>query len=293
MVTVDASINAAGSCTEVNIAVADAVDRHTMAPECRIGSFDQAPKRRRRLRVLRVSLVGKEYWLWISGPPGCGDVGGATGVNHGISKISMMNNGESIDSGLCSLADCKRAIQHGEFGGKAAVVMDQHFRDLMAGVCAPVAIVTTADHDGAHGATVSSLASVSLKPPLVSIALDCNSALLERILGSRRFGVNVLGRAQDDLALVFARRGVDRFSGACWSMQDGLPRVEGAVGWAVCDLHQSVEAGDHLLLIGLVRNAASSPQPPLIYGHRTFGTHSQFQQRPRKPITDHIAACAR
>ncbi|MEZ0353742.1 flavin reductase family protein [Mycobacterium sp. pR1184] len=186
-----------------------------------------------------------------------------------------------------------KAIQHGEFGGKAAVVLDQHFRDLMAGVCAPVSLVTTADHDGPHGATVSSLASVSLRPPLVSIALDRKSTLLARILGSKRFGVNVLGRAQDDLAVVFASRGVDRFHHACWSMADGLPRIEGAVGWAACDLNQAVEAGDHLLLIGLVRDAASSPQPPLIYGHRTFGTHSQFQQRPRKPITDHIAACTR
>jgi flavin reductase (DIM6/NTAB) family NADH-FMN oxidoreductase RutF len=163
----------------------------------------------------------------------------------------------------------------------------------MAGVCAPVAIVTTTDHAGAYGATVSSLASVSLRPPLVSIALECNSTLLARILDSRRFGVNVLGRAQDDLAIIFASRGVDRFHQVNWSMADGLPRLEGAVGWATCDLHQSVAAGDHLLLLGLVRHAASSPQPPLIYGHRTFGTHSQFQQRHRKPITDYIAACAR
>ena len=173
------------------------------------------------------------------------------------------------------------------------MILDQHFRDLMAGVCAPVAIVTTSGHDAPYGATVSSLASLSLRPPLLSIALDCKSALLARILDSLAFGVNVLGRAQDELAVAFASRGVDRFNQVRWSMSDGLPRLEGAVGWAACDLHQTVQAGDHLLLIGLVRHAASSPQPPLIYGHRTFGTHSQFQQRPRKPITDHVAACAR
>lgn len=177
--------------------------------------------------------------------------------------------------------------------GRPELVLDQHFRDLMAGVCAPVAVVTTVDHEGPHGATVSSLASVSLRPPLVSIALDCNSALLAKILDRGRFGVNVLGRAQDDLAIVFASRGVDRFRHVDWSLVDGLPRLGGGAGWAACDLDQSIEAGDHLLLIGRVHSAASSPQPPLIYGHRTFGTHSQFQQRPRKPITDHIAACAR
>lgn len=171
--------------------------------------------------------------------------------------------------------------------------MDQHFRDLMAAVCAPVTIVTTADDAGPHGATVSSLASVSLRPPLVSIALDRRSHLLTRILGAKRFGVNVLGCTQDDVATLFASRGVKRFSEGEWSTSDGLPRLEGAAGWAACELHQIVEAGDHLVLIGLVHRAASSALPPLVYGHRTFGTHSGFQQRPRKPIVDHIAACTR
>ena len=177
--------------------------------------------------------------------------------------------------------------------GRVAVVLDQHFRDLMAGVCAPVSIVTTADEDGPHGATVSSLASVSLRPPLISIALDRKSKLLTRILDNGRFGVNVLGCTQDDVATLFANRGVDRFTQVQWSPADGLPRLDGAAGWAACELHQTIQAGDHLLLIGLVLDAASSPQPPLVYGHRTFGTHSRFQQRPRRPIVDHIAACAR
>ena len=134
---------------------------------------------------------------------------------------------------------------------------------------------------------------MSLRPPLISIALDRASNLLARILESGRFGVNVLGCTQDDVAMLFASRGVDRFTQVQWSTADRLPRLGGTAGWAACELHQTVQAGDHLLLIGLVLNAASFPQPPLVYGHRTFGTHSRFQHRPRKPIIDNIAACAR
>ena len=65
---------------------------------------------------------------------------------------------------------------------------DQDFRDLMAGVCAPVTVVTTADQDGPHGATVSSFASLSLRPPLVSVALDRRSGLLARIMASAASG---------------------------------------------------------------------------------------------------------
>lgn len=172
-------------------------------------------------------------------------------------------------------------------------VLDQQFRDLMAGVCAPVSVVTTADEDGPHGATVSSLASLSLQPALISIALDKKSSLLARIETTGRFGINVLSAAQGELAMVFARRDADRFADLSWSSSRGLPRLDDIAGWAACDLHQSIEAGDHLLLVGHVTHAASAHASPLVYGHRTFGTHSGFETRPRKPIVDHIAAFAR
>ncbi|MYW90400.1 flavin reductase family protein [Amycolatopsis rubida] len=172
-------------------------------------------------------------------------------------------------------------------------MLDQHFRDLMAGVCAPVAVVTTADGDGPHGATVSSLASLSLRPALISIALDRRSRLLSRIQAAGRFGVNVLSAGQDDLATVFAKPGADRFSAARWSPSSGLPRLDDVAGWAVCELAQAVPAGDHLLLVGQVVLAVSAPRPPLVYSHRTFGTHSRFAARPRTPLADHIAACSR
>jgi flavin reductase (DIM6/NTAB) family NADH-FMN oxidoreductase RutF len=173
------------------------------------------------------------------------------------------------------------------------MIDQQRFRDLMAGVCAPVAVITTM-HDGSpYGATVSSLASLSLRPPLISVAFDEASALLSRIRQTARFGVNVLGLAQDELAMTFARRGVDRFGSADWFLADGLPRLSGTAGWIVCDLYREVDAGDHLLLFGLVQAASRSERPPLIYAHRTFGTHSRFAARPRARIADVIAACAR
>lgn len=171
-------------------------------------------------------------------------------------------------------------------------MFDQQFRDLMAGVCAPVTIVTTADADGPHGATVSSLASLSLRPALVSIALDRRSALLGRIQCTGRFGVNILNAAQDDVALGFATRGADRFGSTAWSFAGDLPRLDEVSGWAACDLWRTVEAGDHLLLIGAVRSAATTHRPPLVYAHRMFGTHSRFADRIRPAIIDQITACA-
>lgn len=167
----------------------------------------------------------------------------------------------------------------------------QQFRNLMAGVCAPVTVVTTFDEEGPHGATVSSFASLSLEPSLISIALDTRSRLLERIAARGHFGVNVLGSSQAEVATRFAGRSDDRFAGIPWTAVDSLPRLDGVAGWATCELVNSVEAGDHLLLIGRVTRAISTLQAPLVYAYRTFGTHSGFELRPRKPVVDQILAC--
>lgn len=171
-------------------------------------------------------------------------------------------------------------------------VQADRFRDLMAAVCAPVTVVTTTTPEGPHGATVSSFASLSLDPPLVSVAFDNNSSMLARILSSNRFGVNLLSNGQQDIATTFASRSEDRFAGVRWHLEHDLPRLDGAAGWVECDLDRAVQAGDHTLLFGLVVATSRIETAPLIYVHRTFGTHSRFNERPRALIVDQIAACA-
>ncbi|MEU3512507.1 flavin reductase family protein [Streptomyces longwoodensis] len=173
------------------------------------------------------------------------------------------------------------------------MVAEQEFRDLMAGVCAPVTVVTAMEDDRPHGATVSAFASLSLRPPMVTIALDAGSQLLARIERTGRFGINVLSHAQDELAMGFARRSADRFTGVDWYADHGLPRLSDSPGWIVCDLARNVSGGDHRLLLGSVVHAQTVIAPPLVYSHRTFGTHSGFAERPRRPLTDQLVACSR
>jgi flavin reductase (DIM6/NTAB) family NADH-FMN oxidoreductase RutF len=160
----------------------------------------------------------------------------------------------------------------------------------MARVCAPVTIVSTGDGEGPHGATVSSFVALSIEPPLITVAFEHRSSLLRRIANAGRFGVNLLGHGQDDLATLFARRGADRFRYTAWHYDSGLPRVDGAAGWLACELHNTIEGGDHVLLFGLVSKLANLEVPPLVYANRTFGTHSHFFSRPRPPIADSVAA---
>jgi flavin reductase (DIM6/NTAB) family NADH-FMN oxidoreductase RutF len=182
-------------------------------------------------------------------------------------------------------------IHHDCFGQVKHMVTDDQFRSLMAGVCAPVTVVTTAGADGPAGTTVSAFASLSLHPPLISVAFDRGSSLLGRIQRSGRFGVNILAHGQEEIAILFARRGADRFGTVRWHLENGLPRLHAASGWAACELYNDVEAGDHRLLFGLVTQASRSDAAPLVYADQTYGTHSRL--RSLRPITDQIAAFTR
>ena len=173
------------------------------------------------------------------------------------------------------------------------MVTDDEFRSLMAGVCAPVTVVTTAGRHGPAGTTVSAFASLSLHPPLVSVAFGRDSSLLGRIQRTGRFGVNILAHGQEDTAVLFARRDVDRFASVRWELESGLPRLCAASGWAACELYNDVEAGDHRLLFGLITQARRYDAAPLVYADQTYGTHSEFAVRSPRPITDQIAAFMR
>jgi flavin reductase (DIM6/NTAB) family NADH-FMN oxidoreductase RutF len=161
---------------------------------------------------------------------------------------------------------------------EAAVIDRETFVELMSGVCAPVTVVTTATADGRrHGSTVSSFASLSLDPPLVSFALDRASGLLPHLEPGARVGVNILGAHQQDLASRFARRGHGpgtKFDGVAWSERAGVPYLPGSAGWTAGRVERHLDGGDHVLLVVSVEQAESTSLAPLVYARRVFGTHS-------------------
>ncbi|MFF2375110.1 flavin reductase family protein [Streptomyces xiamenensis] len=156
-------------------------------------------------------------------------------------------------------------------------VTPQAFRDAMATVATPVAVVTAMD-DGPrpHGTTVSAFASLSLTPPMVLVSLDNRSRLLAVIRRTGRFGLNILGTHQTDLPGLFARPGPDKFDGVPWSPSQHLPRLPGSAAWIAAEIDQYVTAGDHTLLLARVMTAESGEETtdPLTYHQRSFGTHT-------------------
>lgn len=156
--------------------------------------------------------------------------------------------------------------------------LQTRFREVMAVVPTPVSVITSMADGLPHGTTVSAFASLSMTPPMVLVSLDRRSDLLAVVRETRRFGVNVLGVHQSQLALAFARKGgTGKFDGVDWEVEDDLPRLPGALGWLVCEVDTFVDGGDHVVALGTVRGAQTVDCQPLTYHGRVFGTHAALE----------------
>jgi len=152
------------------------------------------------------------------------------------------------------------------------------FREVMADVATPVAVVTSMGHGVPHGTTVSAFASLSMEPPMVLVSLDRRSDLLALVRETGRFGVNVLGATQSAVALAFARKGgAGKFAGVRWEVDSDLPRLRGAPGWLACEVESLVGGGDHVVALGAVIAANTVAAAPLTYHSRVFGTHTSLE----------------
>lgn len=151
----------------------------------------------------------------------------------------------------------------------------QDFRDVMACVAMPVAVVSTIDRSGVRrGATVGSLASLSVNPALIMFALGHGSGMHRAVCESPRLAVSILTADQQPIAERFAgARPAERFAQDT-AVVDGLPVVETALGWLICSVHKLVEAGDHTIVVAGVerawRNLGASATGPLLYHERRY-----------------------
>lgn len=137
-----------------------------------------------------------------------------------------------------------------------------------------VAIVTCEGPDGPAGLTTSAVTSLSLDPLLLLVCFDNGSRTLAAVQSARRFAVNVLRAGQEDLALVFASKRVQRekFEAVTHTVAHGVPVLDGALAWLACDLAETIPGGDHTIGIGAVTHMhADAHGEPLLYYKGAYG----------------------
>jgi flavin reductase (DIM6/NTAB) family NADH-FMN oxidoreductase RutF/DNA-binding IclR family transcriptional regulator len=139
-------------------------------------------------------------------------------------------------------------------------------------------VVVTAMHGeaGPVGMAVGSFTSVSLDPPLVAFLPDRSSTSFPKIRDVGSFCINVLADDQEHLCRAFAARGGDKYGSAGWRPAgSGAPVLDGVVAWIDCDVDQVLEAGDHYIVVGRVRDlAVHNTTSPLLFFRGGYGGFS-------------------
>lgn len=137
-----------------------------------------------------------------------------------------------------------------------------------------VTVVTAYDKNGDPlGFTANSFASVSLDPPLILVCMSNSSQNYTALVNATGFAVNILSETQIDVSNTFARPVDDRFASVAWRKgPNGAPILDNVSAWFDCGMHNTIEAGDHVILIGEVAAFDQTATPGIGYARGAYVT---------------------
>jgi flavin reductase (DIM6/NTAB) family NADH-FMN oxidoreductase RutF len=149
----------------------------------------------------------------------------------------------------------------------------QLFRRTMGAFATGVTIITVDAGGQVHAMTANAFMAGSLDPPLCVVSIAKRAHTHAMILGAGRFGVNILGADQEDLALYFAgKKSLD--VEARFETIGGVPVLRACSARIGARVANQCECGDHTLFIGVVLFMDTDDRPPLLYHRSAFGTLS-------------------
>ncbi len=127
-------------------------------------------------------------------------------------------------------------------------------------------VLTAESADGrVAAATVNWVTQASFEPPLVVVGVKADSGAHAVIMDSGAFALNVLGKGQQSLAFSFFKPvSLDgrTISGEPFRHgKTGAPLLERTPAFFDCRLVDTVERGDHAIMVGEVVDAGVAQQP--------------------------------
>jgi flavin reductase (DIM6/NTAB) family NADH-FMN oxidoreductase RutF len=158
-----------------------------------------------------------------------------------------------------------------------AMIDPQRFREVMASFPSGVVVLTAFGNDSLpRGLTVSAFCAVSLEPPLALACIDKTSNTLPAVQHTGGFTANILAAGREQLARRMATKVSGKFEGISWRRPDsplGGPILhDDSAAFAVCTLRDTLEGGDHWILIGLVTEGSHREGvAPMVFSRRGYG----------------------
>ena len=143
---------------------------------------------------------------------------------------------------------------------------NKNLRSIFSKFVTGVTAVTFKSSNGLNlGITVNSYTSLSLDPPLILWCLDKNSDLYEEIINLDDYIINFLSEKQRDLANSLAQKNDHILNENQFiSIDKGLV-IKDSIGWLSCSKNQTIDSGDHSILIADVNDSKISEGYPLLF----------------------------
>lgn len=134
-----------------------------------------------------------------------------------------------------------------------------------------------------RGITIGSFTSLTLDPPLVCFNLSRNSRMYPVLEDAPAFAIHVLSGDQAHLSRHFAasdRTGEEQFRDLDFRQDTcGTPILENAALVLYCKLHDELETGDKLIIVGCVHWSRVDAHSSVLVYHRhqydKIGAHRQ------------------
>lgn len=172
--------------------------------------------------------------------------------------------------------------------GFASSLDAEEFKALFRGHPGGVAVITADAGDGPVALTATSVASVSVEPPLLIFSVSALSSASGTLARAETIVVHLLDAHDLDVAELGATSGIDRFAETHrWSrLVTGEPVYHGVRAWVRCAVIDRMEAGAstivaaHALQTQLTRDVEPGDHgDALVYHNRTWhrlGEHSRL-----------------
>jgi 3-hydroxy-9,10-secoandrosta-1,3,5(10)-triene-9,17-dione monooxygenase reductase component len=166
------------------------------------------------------------------------------------------------------------------------LVTPTQMREVLGHFASGVTIVTAMYDDAPIGFTCQSFSSLSLDPPLISLAPARTSTTWPRIRACRSFAVNILAEEHGELSAAFGRSGADKFAGVAWDVSPyGSPILDGVVASVDARLWAEYDGGDHVLVAAeVLALRAGEAGPPLVFHRGAYGLRPVAETPPRAAI---------
>jgi flavin reductase (DIM6/NTAB) family NADH-FMN oxidoreductase RutF len=145
-------------------------------------------------------------------------------------------------------------------------------RRILGRFATGVTVVTTRGEGTSHGMTANAVASLSLDPPLVLVAVDRGAQMHAQLTACRCFAVNVLGEEQEQLSRRFATRGPKEFGDLNVIVgETGAPILADSLAWVDCRLTDVLSGGDHDIFVGQIVAGDARDGRPLLFFAGKYG----------------------